>query len=712
MITAASHSAMEDWNIVLYVIYLCFVIADSHVCVHKPPQPAQVKFGVELESMSQRSERSVSHPLRIHVEYDASIEALSIAESTVIKTLLPKAVEFLSGLLSVKQSPSTVLLNRQCVGEHYVKRPDGHEYCIGGCRDQTMCGPVMIPKQHLQTCYACNEDLSVCGPMGNDTTPGEGSRDTDFILYVSAADYDCDGADMSAHASYCQLEAVMDRPIAGYVNLCPHHLATGLSKTYTLLTTIQHEIIHALGFSAALYAFYRDSNGQPLTPRLATGLPEFNATMGLYQWSENVIRPVTRTDWDVRTGQMEHTVNMIVTRKVVEEARAHFNCPTLEGVEVENHGGTGTEITHFEKRLLANEAMTGTHTHERIFSRLTLAVMEDTGWYVANYDRADPLHWGRNLGCDFVKKSCKYWMDFRNASDETIKPYCNELSQEPLDLTCDVGRAAVALCNLHMFPEELPPEYQYFDSLPGVDQASLGLYGGSSIIADYCPFYQQFTYQMNDGSSKGTVCMDRYNFPGIHNNLGAETYGTGSVCLDSPSPWIQQRCTVSQRQKAVGAGCYKVSCDKSRGLTIVIEGANYVCKEAGQVLDIQAQSSHYLHTGQLVCPPCEEVCGAQCPSPPYRPSAVAISGDPGECPRVDPDTAGICVSACTLDRDCGWGEKCCSNGCGHVCQRRISRYTSDPVIPCSASKPTSLSLVALAIASSLITTMWRTLLSS
>lgn len=35
-----------------------------------------------------------------------------------------------------------------------------------------------------------------------------------------------------------------------------------------------------------------------------------------------------------------------------EEARKHFNCPILEGMELENQGGTGTELNHWEKRLL------------------------------------------------------------------------------------------------------------------------------------------------------------------------------------------------------------------------------------------------------------------------------------------------------------------------------------------------------------------------
>lgn len=37
---------------------------------------------------------------------------------------------------------------------------------------------------------------------------------------------------------------------------------------------------------------------------------------------------------------------------VQEEARKHFDCPVLEGMELENQGGTGTEFNHWEKRLL------------------------------------------------------------------------------------------------------------------------------------------------------------------------------------------------------------------------------------------------------------------------------------------------------------------------------------------------------------------------
>ena len=45
---------------------------------------------------------------------------------------------------------------------------------------------------------------------------------------------------------------------------------------------VKHEILHALGFSAGLFAFYRDDDGLPLTPRLQVdNKPFYNETLRL-----------------------------------------------------------------------------------------------------------------------------------------------------------------------------------------------------------------------------------------------------------------------------------------------------------------------------------------------------------------------------------------------------------------------------------------------
>lgn len=43
---------------------------------------------------------------------------------------------------------------------------------------------------------------------------------------------------------------------------------------------------------------------------------------------------------------------MMVTPRVAKEVREHFSCQKLEGAELEDQGGEGTALTHWEKRVL------------------------------------------------------------------------------------------------------------------------------------------------------------------------------------------------------------------------------------------------------------------------------------------------------------------------------------------------------------------------
>ena len=47
------------------------------------------------------------------------------------------------------------------------------------------------------------------------------------------------------------------RPIAGHANLCPSSISTKPQELDILLSTVKHEMLHALGFSVSLFAFYR-----------------------------------------------------------------------------------------------------------------------------------------------------------------------------------------------------------------------------------------------------------------------------------------------------------------------------------------------------------------------------------------------------------------------------------------------------------------------
>ncbi|XP_003214925.1 leishmanolysin-like peptidase [Anolis carolinensis] len=576
-------------------------------CHHRVPGTNEVIYKVYLKE-NHVMKRNADQQLRIKTVYDRSVEDLLPEKKHLIKNkIFPQAISYLEKTFQVRKPAGTVLLSRQCVTNQYLrKKDDPHRYCRGACAEYTRCGPVIVPEEHLQQCRVCSENGWLCGPVGD--ADKEGVQDADFVLYVSALTTErCGQENIIAYAAYCQLEANMDRPIAGYANLCPNMISTQAQEFVGMLSTVKHEIIHALGFSAGLFAFYRDDDGKPLTARYANGLPAFNESLGVYQWSQRVVRNAVRL-WDVRGNNLlRHNIFLLITPKVVEEARKHFDCPILEGMELENQGGMGTELNHWEKRLLENEAMTGSHTQNRVFSRITLALMEDTGWYRANYSMAEKLDWGRDKGCDFVMKSCKFWIDNRRRKKELVAPYCDTLRSNPLQLTCRQDHRAVAVCNLQKFPQQLPQEYQYFDSLYGVPSEDLPYYGGSVEIADYCPFSQEFSWHLSGEFQRSSDCRILENQPDPFKNYGAEKYGPNSVCLIQKSAFVMEQCRKKLSYPDWGSGCYQVSCS-AHGLTVWVKDMAYLCSRSGQILPVNIQMNGWVHIGNLICPACLDFC--------------------------------------------------------------------------------------------------------
>ncbi|KAJ8352702.1 hypothetical protein SKAU_G00241780 [Synaphobranchus kaupii] len=597
----------------IYTFSLLVLFVHGHTCRHKVPSPSEVVHKVYLKS-ERISKRSIDQQLKIKITYDASLEELASDKRRLVKEkLFPQAIDYLQKTFRVRRQTGPVLLSRQCATNQYLrKKDDPHRYCQGACADVTRCGPVIVPEEHLQQCKVCSESGRSCGPAGPPS--GEGVEGADFVLYVSGVTTDrCGQENIVAYAAYCQLESELDRPIAGYANLCPSMISTQPQEFVGMLSTVKHEIIHALGFSAGLFAFYHDDNGKPLTQRYASGLPPFNESLGLYQWSDRVVRKASRL-WDISGDRMlRHEVHLLVTPRVVEEARRHFDCPILEGMELENQGGLGTEFNHWEKRLLENEAMTGSHTQNRVFSRITLAIMEDTGWYRANYSLSERLDWGRGLGCDFVMKSCKHWMERQRQDRQVITPYCDTVRTTPLQLTCRQDQLAVAVCNLQKYPQELPLEYQYFDHVVGVPQTDLAFYGGAVEIADYCPFSQEFSWHLSGAYHRSSNCRVLENQPDSWRNYGAEEYGPDSVCVYQRSPFVMEQCATRMTYPDWGSGCYKTSCS-AQGLTVWVQATPFLCAHAGQLLTVNVRISQWVYSGMLICPACSDFCST-CPLP-------------------------------------------------------------------------------------------------
>lgn len=240
--------------------------------------------------------RSVDQPLRISLDF---LDINSLEEPDVVKDVLQKAREYFSRTLRVRRTVSKILLQRKCLNKKFFsKNKDGTgpghiRYCQKACNiSRLICGPIEIPHRDLDQCRVCDENGQNCH---DDTSPGftagEGHNDTDFILYVTAVSHgNCDNSNTLAYAAACQQESALDRPVIGFINICPEKVTSSeLITSYgEVLATIKHEMFHALGFSPSLYAFYRKQSGEPLTSRPRNGLPKYNEARKLYQWSQEV----------------------------------------------------------------------------------------------------------------------------------------------------------------------------------------------------------------------------------------------------------------------------------------------------------------------------------------------------------------------------------------------------------------------------------------
>ncbi|XP_067929056.1 leishmanolysin-like peptidase [Watersipora subatra] len=608
--------------LLLAKIFNSYFVFAVNGCGHVSPSPSEVNH-VFIESVSERQKRETDKPthesLRIALSYDSSVHELPSDKQSLLKdTVIDRAIGYWERALQTRRLSKPILLGRDCSGSQLTFAPqpteDVEPYCSISCNAETTCGDTVVPEEHLKGCrtYDINSNTYEASPNQSPGVDG-----ADFLLYVGAQSTDRCSSTI-AYAVYCQLEVEYDRPIAGFINICPHALSTHKSQLELAVATIKHEILHALGFSLNLYGFYRDAAGEPLTNRTAAGNRPSITPANHYEFSDKVVNQTVRRDWKTVYNTTSRMVSVMVTPKVVAETRRHFNCSTLEGAELENQGSVGTVLTHWEKRLFENEMMTGMYTQNPVVSRITLALMEDTGWYIANYSLAEHLEWGENLGCDFATRSCYEWISSKQNLWEPIHPYCLDLRKEDeLTTQCSNSRTGVTICNVMEY-DSLAPEYQVSRENPKL--------GGIVKLADYCPYLQEFDWNNEGEFVRTSDCQLSANTPSDDSNFAAEYYGPDSKCFDQKSPFTMSRCSSTFTSSNYGSGCYRYTCSEDTGLTIHVASRSYRCYYEGQLLTVMVTTNVSYHKGELICPSCTEICQEEITScPPESPSPTMVN---------------------------------------------------------------------------------------
>lgn len=207
-----------------------------------------------------------------------------------------------------------------------------------------------------------------CGDSVDVSGQGGLAENVDLLIFVAAGVMSGGYDNTLAYAYPCTFDPSSGRPISAVVNFNPKYLASWSSghSTYDndeLVQTAIHEIHHAMGFT-------RSNLESRVVPNTVRG----------------------KTVYEIRTPN------------VLSKGRALLGCDSLSGVEIEDEGGDGSRLAHWERRVLFEEMMVAAGGSK--LSALTLAFMEDLGYYTVDYTRARRMVVGSDAGCGFVEKKC------------------------------------------------------------------------------------------------------------------------------------------------------------------------------------------------------------------------------------------------------------------------------------------------------------------
>ena len=295
--------------------------------------------------------------------------------------------------------------------------------------------------------------------------------------------------------------------------------------------------------------------------------------------------------------------------KVLDVAKKYYDCPDLKGVELENQGGNGTEGSHWEARILLGEYMNGySYTEEMVISEFTLAVLEDSGYYKANYYTGGLMRFGKHKGCEFLKERCinpethKMNPKFENEFFDSISR-----DTKGIEASCSSGRQSRTYNAFFRTDDisDVPEEYRYFEDL----------YTLAYQPADFCPVplkmqeEEDLSYFAGHCSAKGSGIYGSslYYYSDYFNSSSeALLETTGENLTDHSFCFLSSLAKDTQKNAdfisiTVRANCYEIFCSE-KSLTLKIFDDYIVCPRAGGKIEVEG------YKGYLLCPDYNLMC--------------------------------------------------------------------------------------------------------
>ncbi|CCW69204.1 unnamed protein product [Phytomonas sp. Hart1] len=356
-----------------------------------------------------------------------------------------------------------------------------------------------------------------------------GVPDTDFVLYVAA------GPTVPGNLAWaitCQYDP-SGRPLVG---------ASDFGSVYTMdiihsTRILTHEILHALGFEIEFLK------------------------------KRNMVDTVS-----VRNKPASYVLK---SPKVVEVARAHYGCSTMKFMELEDTGDTGSVGSHWKMRNAKDDLMAAVKSAS-FYTAITIAAMEDTGYYKGNYRNAESMAWGKNAGCVLFDKKCVI-----DGVSQVPEMFCEAKVASNSEYRCTSDRMGIGNCMIKHH-SSLPIYFQYFPD-PTI--------GGTEDWMDYCPIIKAYS---------NTMCLN-----GDAKILSGSVFSESARCFSAVSSTHLQ---ISDGQNMLSI-CADVQCDKdtSRYRVRVKGASDFVDCPPGSTLVLSDYSAEFW-SGAITCAPYEEMC--------------------------------------------------------------------------------------------------------
>ncbi|KAL7536273.1 hypothetical protein ACHAXR_010253 [Thalassiosira sp. AJA248-18] len=417
--------------------------------------------------------------------------------------------------------------------------------------DSSSCGKTLIPQEHLE----------------------EGVADADVVIYVEAREKSSCSIDSSPQITICHFDQNM-RPLIGSLSICLDDMDIQKNKVY------DKEILHHtallsnlvgrfLGLSPSLFKYFRD----PETGQL-WGERMMDITCGYSEAKQGVLLPNIIQQRNERDAEPFYEVSTPTVKQVV---RNHFDCQTLTGARLEDpsldlDGDEKCAFYNLDLRFHFDEDMTSISQNEDAaygVSPLSLALLEDSSWYKANFAAATTPTFGRGSGCGFVESSC---ITGGNVPDYSKGFFC--ASQGLPGASCDYTHRHKAGCDLET--DANPPENnQYF--LPSNPE-----FGSPFDDMHFCPMHSKHLVPCSSNKAMAS--------------LTGESYGESSMCFETD---------------AMIPVCLETICNPSdKTLSIVVKGKTFYCAYHGQVINVDVGYSVVCPRIAAVCP--DLVCPSNC----------------------------------------------------------------------------------------------------